>query len=83
MLLLYADDAKLFVPVERLDLVSRYSSGEATAPDARPTRRARLAKDEGEGQARDARHGGRAFAALCRAKACPGPRLLARRAVAA
>jgi len=31
MLLIYADDAKLFVPVERMDLVSRYSSGEATA----------------------------------------------------
>lgn len=29
MLLTYADKAKLFVPVERLDLVSRYSSGEA------------------------------------------------------
>jgi transcription-repair coupling factor (superfamily II helicase) len=28
MLLIYADDAKLFVPVERMDLVSRYSSGE-------------------------------------------------------
>lgn len=32
MLLIYADNTKLFVPVERLDLVSRYSSGEATAP---------------------------------------------------
>ncbi|HEX6126775.1 MAG TPA: transcription-repair coupling factor, partial [Pyrinomonadaceae bacterium] len=32
MLLIYADNAKLFVPVERMDLVSRYSSGEATAP---------------------------------------------------
>lgn len=32
MLLIYAYDAKLFVPVERLDLVSRYSSGEATSP---------------------------------------------------
>ncbi|MGQ0542297.1 MAG: transcription-repair coupling factor [Blastocatellia bacterium] len=32
MLLFYADDAKLFVPVERMDLVSRYSSGEAAAP---------------------------------------------------
>ncbi len=32
MLLVYADDAKLFVPVERMDLVSRYSSGEATSP---------------------------------------------------
>ncbi len=32
MLLIYADNAKLFVPVERLDLVSRYSSGEATSP---------------------------------------------------
>jgi transcription-repair coupling factor (superfamily II helicase) len=32
MLLMYADNAKLFVPVERLDLVSRYSSGEGTQP---------------------------------------------------
>jgi transcription-repair coupling factor (mfd) len=32
MLLMYADNARLFVPVERLDLVSRYSSGEATSP---------------------------------------------------
>ncbi|MBK9216668.1 MAG: transcription-repair coupling factor [Chloracidobacterium sp.] len=32
MLLVYADEAKLFVPVERMDLVSRYSSGEATQP---------------------------------------------------
>ncbi|KXK02897.1 MAG: transcription-repair coupling factor [Acidobacteria bacterium OLB17] len=32
MLLVYADEAKLFVPVERADLISRYSSGEATAP---------------------------------------------------
>jgi transcription-repair coupling factor (superfamily II helicase) len=32
MLLVYGDEAKLFVPVERLDLVSRYSSGEATSP---------------------------------------------------
>ncbi|MFN6963792.1 MAG: transcription-repair coupling factor [Pyrinomonadaceae bacterium] len=32
MLLVYADNAKLFVPVERLDLVSRYASGEAAAP---------------------------------------------------
>ena len=32
MLLIYAENARLFVPVERLDLVSRYSSGEATQP---------------------------------------------------
>ncbi|HEV7699517.1 MAG TPA: DEAD/DEAH box helicase, partial [Pyrinomonadaceae bacterium] len=32
MLLVYADDAKLFVPSERMDLVSRYSSGEAATP---------------------------------------------------
>ncbi|MGH9946667.1 MAG: transcription-repair coupling factor, partial [Pyrinomonadaceae bacterium] len=31
MLLVYADDAKLFVPVERLDLVSRFSSGETAS----------------------------------------------------
>ncbi len=32
MLLVYADDAKLFVPVERLDLVSRYGSKEGSQP---------------------------------------------------
>ncbi len=32
MLLVYADNAKLFVPVERLDLVSRYGSSEGTKP---------------------------------------------------
>lgn len=32
MLLIYAENTKLFVPVERLDLVSRYSSGEAAMP---------------------------------------------------
>jgi transcription-repair coupling factor (superfamily II helicase) len=32
MLLIYADNARLFVPVERLDLVSRYSSGEGAQP---------------------------------------------------
>ncbi|MBC7796104.1 MAG: DEAD/DEAH box helicase, partial [Pyrinomonadaceae bacterium] len=32
MILVYADNAKLFVPVERLDLVQRYSSAEAGTP---------------------------------------------------
>ncbi|HMF58249.1 MAG TPA: transcription-repair coupling factor, partial [Pyrinomonadaceae bacterium] len=32
MLLYYADDAKLYVPVERLDLVQRYSSAEGHTP---------------------------------------------------
>jgi transcription-repair coupling factor (superfamily II helicase) len=32
MLLFYADEAKLYVPVERLDLVQRYSSAEGNAP---------------------------------------------------
>ena len=32
MLLYYAEDAKLYVPVERLDLVQRYSSGEGHQP---------------------------------------------------
>jgi transcription-repair coupling factor (superfamily II helicase) len=32
MLLYYADDAKLYVPVERLDLVQRYSSAEGAQP---------------------------------------------------
>jgi transcription-repair coupling factor (superfamily II helicase) len=32
MLLFYAEDAKLYVPVERLDLVQRYSSAEGSQP---------------------------------------------------
>lgn len=32
MLLFYADEAKLYVPVERLDLVQRYSSAEGNQP---------------------------------------------------
>ena len=32
MLLYYADDAKLYVPVERLDLVQKYSSAEGNQP---------------------------------------------------
>ncbi|MCV4713895.1 hypothetical protein OFC05_27915, partial [Escherichia coli] len=32
MHLVYADQATLFVPVERLDLVSRYASGENASP---------------------------------------------------
>jgi transcription-repair coupling factor (superfamily II helicase) len=32
MLLFYADDAKLFVPVERLDLVQRFASAEGNQP---------------------------------------------------
>ncbi len=32
MLLVYAENSKLFVPVERLDLVSRFSSGEGVQP---------------------------------------------------
>ncbi|HEY6232668.1 MAG TPA: transcription-repair coupling factor [Pyrinomonadaceae bacterium] len=32
MLLFYAEEAKLYVPVERLDLVQRYSSGEGQQP---------------------------------------------------
>ncbi len=31
VLLIYADEAKLFVPVERMDLISRHSSGEAAS----------------------------------------------------
>lgn len=33
MLLTYADAAKLYVPVERLDLVQRYSAGEGPSPN--------------------------------------------------
>jgi transcription-repair coupling factor (superfamily II helicase) len=34
MLLIYAENARLFVPVERMDLVSRYASGEAATQPA-------------------------------------------------
>ena len=57
MLLYYAEDAKLYVPVERLDLVQRYSSGEGASADARSSWRNRMAEDQGESQARHARHG--------------------------
>ena len=83
MLLMYAENSKLFVPVERLDLVSRYSSGESAAGRARSARRHRLAKDKGKGKTCDARYGGRAFAALCRAKAGAGLCFFAGRSVAA
>jgi transcription-repair coupling factor (superfamily II helicase) len=44
MLLYYADEAKLYVPVERLDLVQRYSSAEGHQPRWTNWRH-RLAKD--------------------------------------
>jgi transcription-repair coupling factor (superfamily II helicase) len=71
MLLIYAENAKLFVPVERLDLVSRFF-GRSAAADARPSGRFRLAENKSESQTRDARYGGRAFAALRRKKTRQG-----------
>ena len=64
MLLVYADNTKLFVPVERLDLVSRYSSGEAAQPALDRLGGLGWQKTKAKAKRRDARYGGRTFAAL-------------------
>ena len=80
MELRYAADAKLFVPVERLDLVQKYSG--ITAPGARPARRHDVGEDQVARQEGDARHGRRAAQALRGAPRRHGPRLQRRHALA-
>ena len=82
MLLVYAENTKLFVPVERLDLVSRYSSGEGAPPTLDRLGGIGWQENEGEGETRDARYGGRAFAALRRTQTRAGFRVFGGRAVA-
>ena len=52
--LIYAGGDKLFVPVENIDVLSRYGSADG-AVAARQARRARLADAQGRGQAADPR----------------------------
>ncbi len=75
MLLEYAGDAKLYVPLARLDLIQKYrGAGEGAAPGARPVGRRDMGTHENARQSQDARHGRRAFEAL---RAAPhGRRLL-------
>ena len=83
MLLIYNENAKLFVPVERMDLVSRYSSGEATQPTLDRLGGIGWQKTKAKAKRSDARHGRRAAQALRRTKARQRTRLSARRTVAA
>ena len=58
MLLEYADEAKLYVPLTRMDLVQKFrGAGEGRAAP-RPTGRRDLEQDEVARQSQDARHGG-------------------------
>ena len=81
MELRYAGEDKLFVPVERLDLVQKYTGAARAGP------RSAGRHDVGEGQdARqegDARHGRGAAQALRRAQSGPGPRVQPGHALAA
>ena len=83
VLLTYQDDARLYVPVERLDLIQKYSSVAALTPHwtgwaARPGNGPRRAIKKS-----DARHGRRAPQALRRAPGGAGLRLLPRHQLAA
>ena len=64
VLLTYQDDARLYVPVERLDLIQKYSSMGGDAPDAGPAGRHKLGPDQIPNQKIDAGHGRRASEAL-------------------
>ena len=64
MLLEYAGEAKLYVPLTRMDLVQKYRGAGEGGAAARPARRRDLGQDEIARQGQDARHGGRASEAL-------------------
>ena len=81
MELRYAGEDKLFVPLERLDLVQKYTGG--VAPGARQARRHDLGEGEDARQEGDARHGRGAAQALRRAQGRARPRLQRRLALAA
>ena len=57
--ILYAGDDRLFLPVENIELLSRYGSEDAEV-DARQARRRRLAGAQGAAQEAHPRHGGAA-----------------------
>ena len=69
----YHGDDKLFVPVERLDLIQKYTGGIEAA--ARSARRHDLGEGQDQGQEGHARHGRGAAQALRRAQGGARPRL--------
>ena len=69
----YAGEDKLFVPVERLDLLQKYTG--ASRPRARPPGRHDVGAREDPRQEGDARHGGGAAQALRPAPRAARPRL--------
>ena len=68
MLLTFQDEAKLYVPLERLDLVEKYRSHEGAKPPLDRLGGATLGAHQDARQTRLARHGAGAFATLCRAQ---------------
>ena len=81
MELRYAGEDKLFVPVERLDLVQKYTGGAEAG--ARQARRHDLGEGQDARQEGHARHGRGAAQALRRAQGGAGPRVQPRLALAA
>ena len=77
----YAGEDKLFVPVERLDLVQKYTGAVAAA--ARSARRHDVGEGQDARQEGDARHGRGAAQALRRAQGGSRPRVQPRLALAA
>ena len=77
MILEYAEGARLYVPLTRLDLVQKYRSAEGAQAGAQPAGHAAVGQDQGAGQEGHAGHGGRAAQALRRAQDRRGPRLSA------
>ena len=77
MLLRYADDARLYVPLARLDLMQKYHVARRRRTAARPP------GHDSMGSAQDARekirqrHGGTTSGTVCRAKNGDGPRVSA------
>ena len=58
MLLEYADEAKLYVPLTRMDLIQKYrGAGEGATPRARPAGRGHLVANQIARQSQDARYG--------------------------
>ena len=76
----YHGDDKLFVPVERLDLIQKYTGG--TRPGARSARRHDVGEGQDARQEGDARHGRGAAEALRAAQGGARSRVRARHALA-
>ncbi len=78
MILEFAEQARLYVPLTRLDLIQKYRSTEAgPAPDAQPLGSQQWAKTKARVQEGHAGHGRRAAEALRAAQGSAGPRLSA------